>query len=41
VQLGDHRFQLHHIAGENLFSKSAARSLDGWVSYDGSWLCEY
>lgn len=40
-QLDDHLFQLHELAGENLFPKPAAVYLDDWASDDRGWLRKY
>jgi flagellar motility protein MotE (MotC chaperone) len=40
-QLDDHLFQLHDVAGENLFPKSASSYLDDWASDDRGWLRKY
>lgn len=40
-QLDDHLFQLHEIAGESLFPKSAVSYLDDWASDERGWLRKY
>ena len=40
-QLDDHLYQLHEVAGEIVFPKSASAYLDDWASDERGWLRKY